>query len=161
MAVNTERLIQLANNDACARAFFQNSAARVRQQSVTSVERALTNLENAGHNFERHQLVAVFRELDASECGTFKIGRRGWPSRFEWSASIIAVGRNALGEAVEIEPVPEDPGDEVDADLDWLTHTFHLRPNIEIEFELPIDLSPNEAERLIGFMKSIPFELDD
>lgn len=161
MPVDTERLQQLANDNPCARAFFQHSAARERQQSVTNVDRALTNLENAGHNFARHQLLEVFRELETAQCGNFKVGRRGWPSRFEWSSSIIHVGQNALGNAVEIEPLPEEPGEDVDADLDWLTHTFHLRPNIEIEFELPFDLSPNEAERLIGFIKSIPFDLDD
>jgi len=159
--LDTERLRQLSNADNCARAFFQLAARRERNQNVTNVDRALTNLENAGHEFTRQQLVTVFKALDEIECGDFKIGRRGWPSRFEWSTGITSVGRAAIGEQEDVEQIETDADDDTGSETDWLTHTFHLRPNVEVELELPMDLSPNEAKRFAQFIDSLPFELDD
>ena len=158
---DTQRLRELANNNPCARAFLDLAARRERNQNVTNVERALTNLQNAGHDFSRGQLIAVFRSLDELECGDFKTGRRGWPSRFEWTAEIMSVGRAAIGEQEDIQQIEPADEDETVDELDWLTHTFHLRPNVEIELELPMDLSPNEASRLTQFIAALPFELDD
>lgn len=157
----TERLRELADTDNCARAFLELAARRERNQTITNVDRALTNLENAGHQFSRSQLLVVFKALNDLGCGEFKVGRRGWPSRFEWSSGIISVGRAAIGEQENVEQIEGTPEEEVDTETDWLTHTFHLRPNVEVEFELPMDLSPNEADRLTQFIDSLPFELDD
>lgn len=158
---NTERLRELVSRDSCARAFLELAARRQRNQSVTNVERALTNLQNAGHDFSRSQLIAVFRALEEAGCGEFKAGRRGWPSRFEWTAEIISVGRAAIGEQEDIEAIEFGHQDQTDEELDWLAHTFHLRPNVEIELELPMDLSPNEAARLSQFIAALPFELEN
>ena len=156
-----ERLRQLADTDDCARAFLQLAAHRERNQNITNVDRALTNLENAGYQFNRSQLLAVFRALNDLGCGEFKVVRRGWPSRFEWSTGIISVGRAAIGEQQNVEQIEAVAEEEIDAEFNWLTHTFHLRPNVEVELELPMDLSPNEARRLTQFIDSLPFELDD
>jgi hypothetical protein len=121
----------------------------------------LTNLRNAGHEFGRPDLIAVFRGLEQIGCGNFKTGRRGWPSRFEWITEITSVGRAAIGEQEEVQQI-EAATEEVGADeIDWLTHTFHLRPNVEIELDLPMDLSPNEAARFAQFIATLPFEHDD
>jgi hypothetical protein len=157
----TEPLRQLASSDQCARAFFELAARRERNQTITNVDRALTNLENAGHEFSRQQLLSVFKALNDLGCGEFKVGRRGWPSRFEWSTGIISVGRAAIGEQETVEQIEVTADDGLDTETDWLTHTFHLRPSVEVELELPMDLSPNEARRLTQFIDSLPFELDD
>ena len=158
---DTQRLRDLANNDPCARAFLELAARRERNQNVTNVERALTNLQNAGHDFSRAQLIFVFRALDELECGNFKAGRRGWPSRFEWTTQIISVGRAAIGEQEDVEQIEVAEEDDEGDGLDWLTHTFNLRPNVEIEIELPMDLSPNEAARLSQFISALPFDSED
>ncbi len=158
---DTQRLRELVNSNPRARAFLELAARRERNQNVTNVERALTNLQNAGHDVSRGQLISVFRSLDELECGDFKTGRRGWPSRFEWTTEIISVGRAAIGEQENIQQIEIAEEDQVEDELDWLTHTFHLRPNVEIELELPMDLSPNEASRLTQFIAALPFELDD
>lgn len=103
----------------------------------------------------------MFRSLDELECGDFKTGRRGWPSRFEWTAEIISVGRAAIGEQEDIQQIDIDEEADAEDETDWLTHTFHLRPNVEIEIELPMDLSPDEASRITQFIAALPFELDD
>jgi hypothetical protein len=38
-----------------------------------------------------------------------------------------------------------------------LKHSFHLRPGLLIELELPEDVTPSEVERLCAFLKAIPF----
>ena len=157
---DTERLRELASNDPCARAFLEHASRRERNQNTTILDRAETNLENAGHQFTRQQVYNVFKSLDDLACGKLTIGRRGWPTRFEWSTGIISVGKAAIGEREDIEEIEVDDSRETDTDTDWLTHTFHLRPNIEMNIELPMDLSPNEAKRLMQFIDSLPFDLD-
>ena len=100
----------------------------------------------------------MLKKLDELGYGEFKTGRRGLPSRFEWHYSITDVGRTALGLQDVVDDVSVDD-EEIDADLDWLTHTFHLRPNLEIEIVLPTDLSPDEPKRFSQFITSLPFEL--
>jgi hypothetical protein len=39
----------------------------------------------------------------------------------------------------------------------FLTHSFPLRPNLVISLNLPLDLTDSEAERLSGFIKTLPF----
>ena len=155
---DTEQLRALTNSDDCAMAFLELASQRERNQNATNVERALTNLTNAGFDFSRSQLIVVLKKLDELGYGEFKTGRRGLPSRFEWHYSITDVGRTALGLQDVVDDVSVDD-EEIDADLDWLTHTFHLRPNLEIEIVLPTDLSPDEPKRFSQFITSIPFEL--
>jgi len=37
------------------------------------------------------------------------------------------------------------------------THKFHLRHNLNVFLELPVDLTPDEAARLGMFLSSLPF----
>ncbi|MBP1862202.1 hypothetical protein [Rhizobium herbae] len=37
-----------------------------------------------------------------------------------------------------------------------LQHSFHLRPDLQIKIELPVDLTEREAERLARFIQSLP-----
>lgn len=39
----------------------------------------------------------------------------------------------------------------------FLTYSFPLRPNLVISLNLPVDLTDTEAERLSGFIKTLPF----
>lgn len=39
-----------------------------------------------------------------------------------------------------------------------LKHTYNLRPDCQIDFVLPADLTAREADRLAGFIKSLPLE---
>jgi transcriptional regulator with XRE-family HTH domain len=44
-----------------------------------------------------------------------------------------------------------------DRELRSIRHTFHLRPDVSVSFDLPEDLTSAEADRLAGFIKSLPF----
>ena len=37
-------------------------------------------------------------------------------------------------------------------------HTYHLRPGVLVSFDLPEDLTRSEADRLAGFIRSLPFQ---
>ena len=137
-----------------------HAAKRSRNQTTTSVDRALTNLGNEGHEFSRSQLLEVFRELESCGCGTFVVGRRGWPSRFDWLTSMVDVGRAAGGATIEIQPLDSSDPETTENSIDWLTHTFHLRPGVEITFELPMDFTPDEAGRVSSFVQTLPFDQD-
>ena len=41
---------------------------------------------------------------------------------------------------------------------DLLSHSYHLRPGLEVELQLPTDLTKDEAKRLASFLESLPFE---
>lgn len=153
---DTTQLRALVAEDPCAYAFLELASQRERNQNSTNVERALTNLANAGYDFARPQLINVLKTLHDLGYGEFKSGRRGWPSRFEWHFSITDVGRTAMGLQDEIDEASEFEDD--DNAEDWLTHTFHLRPNLEIEIALPTNLSPSEASRFAQFIASLPFD---
>ncbi|MGV3555959.1 MAG: hypothetical protein ACO1OD_11960 [Croceibacterium sp.] len=60
-----------------------------------------------------------------------------------------AVRRMEAGEDLEVEhPVKTEQS--------TLTHTYHLRPDLQVSLDLPRDLSEKEAERLSLFLRSLP-----
>ncbi len=52
----------------------------------------------------------------------------------------------------------DDEQDIVDeAEVEVLEHEFYLRPEFEVTFELPQDLTSAEASRIAQFVGSLPF----
>lgn len=153
------KLKELYNSNTVAQRFLEHAASRKRNQSETNVDRALQILCNDGHEVNRQQLISAFKSLEDCGCGEFVAGRRGWPSRFVWSTGMISVGRAAAGEQEEVEQFAEETAD-VEPDYNWLTHSFHLRPDVTLEIELPADLSPQEAQRIARFVEALPFDSD-
>src|SRR6266852_756140 len=117
---NIELLRQLYQQSPVAKAFFDYSARRERDQSETKVDRILVVLSAEGHVFPRRDIIALFRKLQEQGCGQFVEGRRGWPSRFVWSAGLISVGRAAAGDSQPIARISTETSaldqDETDAD---------------------------------------------
>jgi hypothetical protein len=53
----------------------------------------------------------------------------------------------------------DKPGTEsVSEEVDLITHTFRLRPNLELKLSLPINISKAEATRVSTFVTSLPFD---
>ncbi len=151
--LNIEGLKELYGSNKSARAFLDHCAKRTNNQTETKVDRILAILQNEEQDLTRGDIIDLFRKLTELKCGTFVTGRRGWPSRFVWSASMINAGRAATGEAPQIEA-----GEAEEVSEAMLTHSFHLRPETKVDFNLPADLTKNEAERLAGFIKTLPIE---
>lgn len=146
-----------------AKIIFDDFASRERSQSVTKVDQLLFRLRDS--SIQRWAVIGLFRELDRLQLGSFKQGRRGHPSRFEWSVDLVGVGRAAQGQSGVIQPLlPVDADSEEDEDLDegerivqhGVEHIFRLRPDFKVTLYLPADFSDREAERLGSFLKTLP-----
>lgn len=148
-------LKKLYRSSNVAQAFFDLAAQRKNDQQETTVERAIDSL---GNRFDRSKVVDLFRNLQQLRCGTFVLGRHTHKSRFVWGVSMISVGRAATGEISEIEDINEPDEEEIESE--FLIHTYHLRADLHIDINLPVDLTQREAERLAMFLKSLPFEAD-
>jgi hypothetical protein len=149
-------LQRLYRENRAARAILDHFASRERNWSVTTVDRLLANVTNEGPQISRGDVIDVLKKLEEARCGEFRVGRRGWSSRFVWSVGMVAVGQSAAGEPVEIELVaPEDQGEE--AELQLLGHKFQLRPDLAVSIDLPRNLTATEASRLADFIRTLPF----
>src|ERR1035438_4439468 len=122
---NIELIPKLYRESPVAQAFFDHAAKRERDQSETKVDRILILLRAEGHAFPRRDIINLFRRLEEQGCGQFVEGRRGWPSRFVWSAGLISVGRAAAGESQPIARISTEENtldrdysdtDQIDAD---------------------------------------------
>ncbi|MGB7758192.1 MAG: DUF262 domain-containing protein, partial [Bryobacteraceae bacterium] len=119
---NIDMLRQLYRQSPVAQAFLDHAARRERDQSETKVDRILILLRAEGHAFPRRDIIALFRALQEQGCGQFVEGRRGWPSRFVWSAGLTSVGRAAAGESQPIARISPDENtlDQEHRDIDPL-----------------------------------------
>ena len=72
-------------------------------------------------------------------------------------------------EPMKVEPVddvqmkrqplrPFNNSREIEAEIDTLTHVFHLRTDFDVEIQLPSDLTPREAARIAAFVSVLPIE---
>src|ERR1017187_4278062 len=119
---NIDVLRQLYLESPVAKAFFDHAARRERDQSETKVDRILILLRAEGHVFPRRDIITLFRKIQEQGCGQFVEGRRGWPSRFVWSAGLTSVGRAAAGESQPIARISPDENtlDQEHRDIDQL-----------------------------------------
>ena len=99
------RLRELYAASPVAKAFFDHTARRERDQSETKVDRILVLLKSDGYPFKRREIIELFRKLQEQGCGQFIEGRRGWPSRFVWSVGLTSVGKAAAGEPQTIDHI--------------------------------------------------------
>lgn len=154
--ISVFELRQMYGGNSLAKAMMDHFASRERNRRTTTIDRLLSNLGNEGIALSRGDVIRVLQGLEKLGCGHFIAGRKGHPSRFEWSVGLVDVGRAAAGEAVEIEPVSLDESEEPADDL--LEHHFRLRKDLDVPFRLPADLSTAEATRLAAFIQTLPFD---
>ena len=143
----------LYNENEYAAAILDDFASRSNNQKVTKVDQIIKRVSSV--DLPRWAVIKLFKGLGAHGHGRFVEGRHGHPSRFIWSSSSIEVARNAKGETVAITQVqPDDAEEEEESGL--RTHQFNLRTDLVITFDLPPDLTEKEAERLAGFLRTLP-----
>ena len=152
--VNLVNLRALYGEHDSAKAVLDHFASRERNRKTTTIDRIYLNLST---HVSRGDIIWVFRELENCGCGKFVVGRRGQPSRFEWSVEMVGVGQAAAGETdqfpgeVSLEDEREENGDN-----DFFEHKFHLRRDLSVTIELPTDLTPQEAARMSRFIETLP-----
>jgi hypothetical protein len=153
--VDTTKLKQCYVKDRVVKLVCDEMASRDRNQNETKMERMLLLLSRScDEEVRKSELIGAFRLLEDAGCGQYVEGRRGWPSRFVWSVRSLDVADAARGQR-SLEPTT-DGGAEEEADM--IEHTFALRPDLTVSFELPDDLTKAEAARLAAFLGALPFE---
>ncbi len=107
----SDALKELFEEDPGARRFFQWAAERQNDAAQTSIARLE---QKAG--VDRRKAIELARQFEDLGCGKFVMGRRGAPSRIEWSVSLKSIGRAAIGQSATLETVDPELVDET-ADL--------------------------------------------
>ncbi|GAB4087957.1 hypothetical protein [Hydrogenophaga soli] len=141
-------------------AICDHMANRDKNQTETKLHRMLKHLENDGFDFKRGDVIGAFRALEEVGCGRYVEGRHGWPSRFVWGTKSLHVSSVASGQETLVPDISSIDDSDNSEDVDFVEHTFVLRPDLPISFELPTDLSDHEASRLAAFIKTLPFGQD-
>lgn len=154
--VDFGRLRKLYTSNAPARAILDHFASRERNWRTTTVDRIQANIISGGEEVSRGDVINVFKALEEYGCGQFKVGRKGWSSRFEWAAQMVGVGQAAAGETEQIEEVTDEDLGEDEAEAS-LKHTFRLRPEVTVTLDLPKNLTSAEADRLAQYIRTLPF----
>jgi hypothetical protein len=155
--MNTELLAQIYENSTVVKAICDHMGNRLKNQSETLLHRMLAHLERDGFDVRRGEVIHAFRRLEEAECGRYIEGRHGWKSRFVWSVKSRRVAAAAVGLEAAAELEADDEAAE-SADDDMIDHSYVLRPDLSVSFDLPADLTRNEAERLATFIGSLSFE---
>ena len=160
-------LRKLAKNDECANALFSYFSGREKDSSTSKVDRLLAVVRRKdGEAFGRRELISVLKHLGEFDCGTFYTGRKGHPSRFEWSVGLRSLGSAALGGSGQIAYLESDDTLIDDDGLiliepetsEGIRHQYKLREDFTVAFRLPADISKREADRLSMFISSLPFD---
>lgn len=159
---------RLYDTSRAAKAAFDYFAGCTNNKRETTVDRLHAVLVNRGHNIAYAEVRDFLRELVRLNCGTYRIGRRGWPSRLQWNVGLVSLGQVASGQRSEVEALrgdeaAEEVGDTESAtngaaDLDELKVSYPLRRDRHVEIVLPKDITPVEAQRLAEFIKTLQFE---
>jgi hypothetical protein len=158
-------LRQLLTTNLTADAIVRTFAARKRNSAATELDSIvdLPDVARTGSRLEvRRNAIAFFRGLEEMDIGQLVIGRRGKSTRFVWTRPLVDFAAESLllldgadhAPSREFEPAPETgrTGPPVS-----IKHSFALRRDISVTFELPEDFTPAEAERLTALIKAIPF----
>src|SRR5262245_7843218 len=103
--VKSGKLQELFKENEAAKVILSHFATRQRNGPTTKLEPLMRVLsEKLGEKqISNGAVIQVFRSLEEIGCGRFIVGRKGHPTRFKWSDSLITVGKAALGEASKIE----------------------------------------------------------
>jgi hypothetical protein len=155
-----EAVRKLYEKDEVAQAFLDHCAERKNNQRESKIHNVMKIVREAGHEVSRSKIVALFKNLQSCGCGEMVLGRWQYPTRFVWNCAMTSVGRAVAGEEQQIEEFPPE-SEESEETVELLVHTFHLRPKLQVELELPKDLTGEEAERLALYMKTLPFDSEE
>lgn len=120
---------------------ISNETRRTILEMAAAGESAEDIAQSLGRN-----LASVNRIIEGSEGGGGKAGKKSGRRK----------GGSKSAPAPAPTPAPAAPRARR-ATGGTLTHHFWLRPGLEINLELPADLSSDEAQRLASVIQSLPF----
>lgn len=150
-----------------AKAAFDHFSICQRNRRETSVNRLLSVLWNHGVDVSYRDVRDFLQELARLHCGVYIIGRRGQPSRLEWTDKLVSLGQAAAGQRAEIETLTEEeaaveteeePHANGEVMPDDMKLSYPLRRDRHVEIVVPKDITSTEAQRLGDFIKTLQFE---
>lgn len=150
---------KLYRRGAVERALFHYIANLDRLTVDTKVEELESALSMTNLPYRRQDITSFLKELGKTDAGTYVVGRRGFPTRFEWDLAPNEIGRVAQG---RIDSEVDSTSDESNGsareamNADVLEHKFNLRRDFTVILRLPSDLTDAEAIRLSDFVKTLP-----
>jgi hypothetical protein len=147
---DVERLKSFYKNNADFRAVLDFINSREITKGWYEVSVLTEQMKTKVVGIKRSEIIRALKMLETLRCGWFKTGRRGWPTRFEFRVSPTQLQGLATG-TISLSPAAIAP-------VKMLEHRFRLRPDLEISFELPDDLSKREVLRVAEFLKTLPFD---
>lgn len=165
---NARRLFDwIAGNNYTGGATRRPSGKSHEWPAVSEVE----EFERSGNeylHFSRSQIVQLFKEMDTKKLGTFVLGRKEWPSRFEWTYTPMSVAACAQGRADELEAVEaveeteEEPTEEVYAFTAVPHHGRLARHEYalpvrdgQVAIAMPADATSEEAEQVATYLEGV------
>ena len=152
-SMEIEKLKETYKINTAAKAICDELESRSKNQNVTMLDRMIQLLAARGLDLKRSEVIAGFRKLEDAGCGQFVEGRHSYKSRFVWQIKTLDVASAAKGQGSLEQTKPEDTQD----DYEMIEHTFVLRPDLPVSFELPEDLTTAESTRLASFIQALPF----
>lgn len=152
------RLAAFYRNNYDVRAILDHLGSQPKPAMRVSAE-DLSGSDLAGSQLKRREVIDAFKALDSLGCGRFRVGRRKWPTRFEFYVSpseLLPIAQSA--EFTQPADTSRSATASASTPPRMLGHTFRLRPQVSVTFELPEDIAPKEIVRLTEFLKTVPFE---
>src|SRR5574338_313739 len=122
---------------------------RTNQIAQTAVRRGgeTTTVDDlANEGARRDEVVTILKRMEGLRLGQFVLGRKGNPSRFEWSNGAIGELRSELGRNRPTR-LPRHP-QEAQVATSMLEKVVTLRKSLDVRLILPKDLNHEEAARL-------------
>src|SRR2546428_416580 len=105
---NTDAIKKLYATNPAAKVAFDYFATRQRNKRATTVKRLHAVLVAQGHDVSYNETRDFLRELAKLKCGEYKMGRKGWDSRLEWSVGLASLGQVAAGQRAEVTKLTEE-----------------------------------------------------
>lgn len=150
----SDRLRKMYQRSLSAKALFDWFDSR-----TNSARETKARVASAQTNCDYGEIIELFKELADIGVGQYVVGRKGAETRIVWEYDVKGLSRIAKGDVQELIGVPAGAikDDDPEAGDDIMAHEFVLRPGLKVTLRLPIDLSDREADRLAGWVKSLPF----
>src|SRR5205823_2838334 len=136
--IDERRLQALYKTEPGFRTLIDFFAAQDEDYQVITVDELEEKMASAGTNANRHQIIQMLRKLEGENRGWVWLGRRDSKTRFEFTVP----SRTLAKAARQTSKAP-------------VVHKFRLRPDLEVSFELPIDLNHRDVNRIAEFLKTL------
>jgi hypothetical protein len=112
---------------------------------------------------DRSKVTTFLRTLQDLELGRFLVGRKGYPSRFEWTVALTSVGQVASGESDEIltDDLVDAGDDDMELAADQVTYEVPLRPDVKAKLTLPANITRIETIRIANFVRGLAVDITE